>query len=293
MPITAEQRERRKHFLGASDIPAVLGVSPFQSAYDIFLQKTQNMAEFDSEAADAGTRFEAPVMDWAEEQLGPIERNIEIVSAKLPFLMVHLDGRLFDGLRPVEAKTSGLFYRLIEDGEPGKFWGEPNTDQVPDYVAVQAYGQMYATDTEVCFIPAFLGGRGFNLFHVERREDVMTDIMERCQDFWENCVLKGIPPADSAPSLDVVKRIQREPGEIVALADELVERWKEAQDAAKIASQAEEAAKATVIAALGAAEDGKCSLGNVTYYLQNRASYVAKATSFRVLRLVKPKKSGK
>jgi hypothetical protein len=238
-----------------------------------------------SAAMDLGNRLEAAVLDYAEEQLGPLERNVEVMSPDLPFMGSNLDARVIETQNPVEAKTYGILWAGKADQ-----WGDDGSSEVPDYIAVQAYAQMFCAQKDVCFVPALIGGRGLSMFTILRDEETMGLIIERCQDFWLKNVMTNTPPDESAPSLDVVKRIQREPGEIVTLADELVEAWIEAKAQFSVAEKAKEEAQAKVLAALGSCEDGRCALGNVTYHSQNRAGFTVAATSFRVLRLSKPKK---
>jgi len=40
MALTTEQREIRRRYLGSSDIAAIFGMSPWKSAYDVWLEKT-------------------------------------------------------------------------------------------------------------------------------------------------------------------------------------------------------------------------------------------------------------
>lgn len=242
------------------------------------------MDQAESVAMDLGNRLESAVLDYAEEQLGPLRRNVEKASQTIPYIVSNLDAEVIETENPVEAKTSGILWK------PDPNWGDDGSSDVPDYIAVQAYIQMFCSERGICFIPALIGGRGMSMFTVERDEDTMKLILEHCQRFWEGNVLKVIPPSDSDPSLDVVKRIQREPGVVVTISDELVQRWIEAKEAFSIAEDAKEAAQAVVIASLGSAEDGKCSLGEIKYHSQHKDSYVSKACDYRVLRLSKPKK---
>ena len=55
---------------------ALLNLDPFRNAYDVFLDKTGKVdMDIQSKAAEAGTMFESGVLDWAENQLGPLDRG--------------------------------------------------------------------------------------------------------------------------------------------------------------------------------------------------------------------------
>jgi len=308
MPITAEQLAVRHKHLGASDIPAIFGLDPWRTPYDVWAEKTRRVeGDRGNAATDAGTRFEPVVVDWAAELLGPIDRDVEVVRADL-HLCVHIDGVVRATVEPVEAKTSGLFGPLSPE------WaGEFGTDEVPERVILQAHAHMLAltngTAPEVCHVPAFLGGRGFGMFRVERNEELIEMIAEGARSFWEVYVKGDTPPPNCGPSPDVARRMRRRTGFTVPLdsaAVEHVRRWRALNEQRLTTEKAEKEAYALVLAALGDAECGDAGeLGLVTYkastsrYLDTTAlrealpevaeRFTTLRTS-RTLRLQKPKK---
>lgn len=268
--------------IGASEIAAVLGLSPWASPYEIWARKTGRIESHkSSDAIDAGKRLERVVLDWAEDVLGPIRREIEAPIDGTPIL-THPDGITHDG-RPVEAKTSGIAGPLY--GE----WGEPETDQIPDYYLVQALMQIAATEADLCFVPALLGGRGFSLYRVPANKALQREIIERVCTWWDRHVVRDEPPEMTAPPpLSIMKRLRREPGKSVDLDPGLVETWLSAKERAKQAAKEEEEAQAAVLAALGDAEAGTLPDGReVTYFEQFRKGYVVEECRFRVLRVRK------
>ena len=71
MAITELQREKRLQSLGASDIPTILGLNPFQSAADLWLVKTGQVEPGDmSEAAEIGNALEAGIAPLCETRMG-------------------------------------------------------------------------------------------------------------------------------------------------------------------------------------------------------------------------------
>jgi len=52
--------EKRKSFLGASEVAAVCGIDPFKSALDVWASKKGLIMEAQSIAADMGNLFERP-----------------------------------------------------------------------------------------------------------------------------------------------------------------------------------------------------------------------------------------
>lgn len=278
MPITEQMAKERRNWIGASDAGAILGLSRYQSPYDIWLQKTGQLEDSKiSDAADAGNRFESGVLDDAEEKLGKLERNLHVKAAALSFPMAsNLDARVVADGRPVEAKTAGLFGPLTAD------WDEDSLDGIPEFYHAQCQAHLLITDRDLCHVPAFLGGVGFRLFRIPRNEDFIKIIIDRCAAFWE-CVQSGNPPAFALPSYDVIRRVKRSPGKTISVPVELVAQWRAAKDLEKAAKERAEQTAAILLAAMKDAEIGECQIGTVTHKLIERDGYTVKPTSFRQL----------
>jgi putative phage-type endonuclease len=266
--LTALQHEQRKLHIGASDMPAILGLSPWMSAMDVWLLKTGKVKPEDTEnaAADIGSALEPYVLKLAEDGLGPIETRDKkgnpffIVDPRDGILAATLDGRVKETGLCVEAKCRGIF-RPMEQG-----WGEPGTDDVPKDILVQASVQMICTVTLSCHIAAILGGRGYQLYHAELDSDVAAMLMEKAYKFWQ-CVTTDTPPDDSIASLEMIKRITREPKSIKPepIDDKYIVAYEEAKQRAKIADTVKEEAQSALLTQLGTFEAARYSQGLVTY----------------------------
>ena len=276
--LTSIQRERRKKSLGASDMAAVLGLNPYKSAYDVWLEKAGKLQEVElkSKAADAGNRFERAVISWASERLGAVRRNVFVVAGDDIPIHSNLDAQLKSDLVPIESKTAGLFNRLSDD------WGEEGTDQIPSQYVVQAQVQMICTDRQICHVPAFLGGRGFAMFRVEANKDLQEIIKARAIKFWRENVMADVAPAESYPDLETISRRIRVPGKVVPVGIDLLKGWDVAKNVRKQAEEAEEQAKVKCMMALGDAEGSEPTEGlALTYFAQ--ASSGSKIDSAKLL----------
>ncbi len=251
MPINDEQREARRLKLGSSDSPAVVGVDPWKSAYDVYLEKTAAMAEVDqTEAIELGNAFELPLLSWAASQLGmEIDINVPVVNPGKSLFAANLDARAADdGVRVAfEAKVTSI---------PDEY-GEEGTDNVPDRVMVQCQHQLFAGELDVVYVPVLLARYDRlqrRLYRVARHERLIDAVVQRGLSFWSNHVLPRVPPDGMVPSLDGLKRISRVAGAVAPISPELVERFEVAKEAKKSAEAEEEEAKAALLAALGEAE---------------------------------------
>lgn len=283
--LTTEDLERRRQFITATDVPALLGVSPWRNKSDVYLEKTQGLNTFKgNDAADAGNLLEPSVIAWAATKLGPINPGDWMVHEN-GINACTLDGTTGEG-DVVEAKTSGIV-------GPANFsqWGEEGSDEIPDYYVVQTQAQLLITGAETAFVPALIGGRGFVMFVVSANRELQEFIREESERFWREHVVPGIQPDDFAPSLESLKAMRRTPGKVADVPDDLAERFLKAQQDAKAANDRLDIVKGELIVSLGDADGGRYSAGEFTYFEQTRRGYTVADTSFRVLRHKAPKKA--
>jgi putative phage-type endonuclease len=294
MPVTETQLVRRKNHVGASDAPAILGLSPWKSAYDVWADKVGLLEPAEaSEAAEAGNFLEDGILARAEKTLGKLIRNqYRVAPGALPIganldalVMAPIEGVSSEGDN-VEAKTAGLFGPLVDQ------WGEPGTDQVPPMYIVQAQVQMLCAECDVTHLQAFLGGRGFQLYRIPRNEELLKIIIDRCVSFWRH-VEDNIPPVDSAMTIDTIKRIHRQPNKVITFGEAgvvAVKQWQEASEAASAAKKAADAARDRMLTLLGDAEAATLPTGEVLEYMTTkRAGYTVAACEYRTPKIKKGK----
>lgn len=284
MAISEAHEVRRRKYIGASEVAAVLGIDPYRTKWDIWADKTGKLEEsVTSEAARIGQVFEVGILRLAEEQLGKITLNQWRVLQGT-HLSATDDAIVNETGRPVEAKFRGI-YRIVGDE-----WGEAGTDQVPDDVIAQAQTQLLCTGSDLCHVAVFMTGRGFALFVVPLDKSLGETIIEEVETFWDKYIATDTEPKQSQPSTSVIKRLRREPGSKVDIPTELVETLQLRKAALKIAKSEEKDADTALKAALGTAEAGKFDGGLVTFLQQARKSYTVKDTTYRVLRIKRDKK---
>lgn len=285
MVITAEQKTERKKHLGSSDMPAILGCDPYRSAHDVYLEKTGQLKEQkESAAMDIGNMMEVGVLDYAERELGPLDRNVHGICSQLPILQVNTDAVLKSANEPVEGKTANILrpYAVNEN------WGEEFTDDIPNYTIVQSHVHMICLKSEICHVPALIGGRGLCMFTVNINVTMVELILNTAKRFWTENVQKGIPPSDSMPHLEVIKRIKRVPNKVVDVDPVLVQKWMDAKEAHKAAEAEKEMTQEALLAVLQDAEQGNAKgLGIVTYFETSRKGYEVKPCTFRTARFKK------
>lgn len=284
MPITAEQRELRRSCVGASDVPAICGCDPWRNAADVWVEKVYGTDDFTSDAADAGNRFEEPVLDWFEEVIEQeLIRNERIVHPKIK-LAANLDALLPADNAPVNAKTACLFGPTFTEE-----WGDSLTDDVPDRVIIQCHAEAacFVDRPDVAHVPAFIGGKGFVRYIIPINADLIATIEDNVDAFWKQ-VERGIKPEGEVPSLGTLKRMRRTPNKMVSLGaagDDLIATWEAAKAIRKNAEQAVEQAQAAILDAMDDADGAQLPDGRLlTYMTESRKAYTVAANEFRVLR---------
>jgi len=143
-------------------------------------------------------------------------------------------------------------------------------------------------------VPCLIGRRGFVMYRVERNDRLVEIVKRSDLEFWEKHVLPRVPPENVRPTLEILKHIRREPAKRVRIPEEVLQSYLDAQKAEREARRLKEHAQARLLAALGDAEAGECTLGTVEYVEVHRRGYVVEPTTYRKLtiRLNKEAKNG-
>lgn len=282
MTITAAQREARKGWIGASDVPVIVGLSPHRNVTDLWAEKTGRVEGVEeSDDMRLGTFLEPFVLMEAERSLGPLIRPRKTVHLPELHLAANLDAATRKGRIPVEAKTHAL-----RSGIVSREWGDAGTDDVPGYVYAQVHAQMMCCGVDVAHVAALIPGRGsvVSLYVIERDKSVCDTIAECAAMFWR-CVETDTRPLP-IQSIWTAKRLRRMPASVVTITQDLVDDWRRAKDFAKVANEAKSFAEARLLAALGDAEAAEWGTGErITYLEQHRSGYAVEETTYRVLRL--------
>lgn len=248
MPITPEQREQRRLGLGSSDSPPVVGVDPWKTSTDVWIEKVLPTDDLKSnDAIEMGNDFEHGLLVWAARELGvEFDENVPVISPDQPIMRANLDGRIKGKPLGLEAKVTSL----------GDQWGTEGTDEIPERVIVQTQHQMFCAGLDTVYVPMLTAEYGRlvrKLYVVRRSDELIAAIVDRGLAFWEDYVRPRRMPSAFPPSLEIVKRIRRthKPARVPS---DLVQNYKLAALAAKNAEKAKEDAQALLLAAAGDAD---------------------------------------
>lgn len=203
----------RKLGLGGSDMAAVLGVSPWTSAIDIWIDKTSDeVDEKESEPMYWGNVLEEVVAQEFAKRTGLKVRNNNFVlqSEEYPYLLANIDREIVGVDAGLECKTANAF--KLEEWEG---------DNVPDSYYIQCQHYMAVTGKSSWWIACLLGGNTFYYKEIKRNEEVIQIIINSGRAFWELVTSKTMPAPDGSKACsDALKRMHpNSNGETIDLGD--------------------------------------------------------------------------
>lgn len=203
----------RSSFIGGSDVAAILGISKWKTAYQLWLEKTgqaedEPLDEKRERVFARGKRLEPIVLEMLTDETG-IEitaRNQRYVHPNFPFMACEIDAEAGD--KNIEIKTVHPF--------AAKEWGDEGTDEIPVWYTAQVMYGMEITGRSSCIVAALIGADDLRIHVVEYDAETAVMVREKVREFWETNVLGMIAPEPA--NLDDVRRMfSRDAGtEIIA-----------------------------------------------------------------------------
>jgi predicted phage-related endonuclease len=267
MPITERQLAKRRSHIGSSDTPAIIGCDDYRTAYDVWLEKMGMLwpePARNNEAAEIGNMIEGALLDWASAETGlAIVKNQRRVRG---CMAANHDALAKAAPVGYEAKTTGI----LTPHQQREEWGDAGTDQVPYRVMAQCYHQMIVSELRTVYVPALIGGRGRVLYQVDLDPTIAGKLEAAVEEFWTTYVTPGVPPSHTLPSLEVAKRIKREPETEREIPAELYSQFLIARKNARHAEDQLDAAKLALISALQDTEAGTIDGQRLVTYLPRR-----------------------
>jgi len=144
--------------IGASEIAAVLGISPWDSPFSLYWRKKLNTATEMTEAMEWGLRHEATIAakfaenhpEFIAKPGGLYRHPVHPWMLATPDLLLHsVSPEVSDALAQIKTTRSW-------DG-----WGEPGTDRIPLYYAAQVQQEMAVMGATRCWVPVLCGGNSY------------------------------------------------------------------------------------------------------------------------------------
>jgi len=188
--LTESQLRERKKGIGGSDAAAICGLSRWRTPFDIYIDKTTDyiVEQEENQHMYWGNILEPIIVKKYEEETNKIvnTQNKLMKSNHYPFMLSNIDGFIpFDGA-VLECKTS--------DSRSANKWGENGSDFFPEEYLIQCAHYAIIYDAPYVDLAVLIGGNDFRIYTYNRNENLESLIIKAEDDFWNNNVLKGVPP---------------------------------------------------------------------------------------------------
>lgn len=185
--------EKRSKSLGGSDMGAILGLSPYRTAVDVWLEKTGQVVEqSDSLPLRFGQFAESFIADeyariTQQKLIHPLETFTHPTHT---YMTGHIDRLVVDAnglpLKILECKTANPFRQ--------SGWGELGSDEVPMAYLVQCQWYMMLTGLVETDLAVLLGNTDFRVYKIQADQELIEMLAHEAQKFWEEHVLNKTAP---------------------------------------------------------------------------------------------------
>lgn len=162
----------RRAGIGASEIAAVLGLSPYDSPFSLYWKKVNGWETEDNEDMEAGRRLETAIADWAADRIDPNENLVVhpaglYGSAERPWQLATPDRLICDPQLHDDPFPDDPTYEhehptcnvlaVLECKAPYSWdgFGEDGTDEIPVYFRCQLLQQMDVLDVAEGYLAAY------------------------------------------------------------------------------------------------------------------------------------------
>ena len=177
--------EARKKGIGGSDAGAILGVSPWKTPLQVYMDKVGAADPIQDNDSMFWGRTLEPVIrqryaDVTNRKV--VVPDTLITHPKFEFMIGNLDGITSDN-RVLEIKTA----RSAEG------WGEPGSNEIPDSYMIQVQHYMLITAIPVADVAVLIGGSDFRIYEVPAEPELMELMIEKETGFWSRVINRDPP----------------------------------------------------------------------------------------------------
>jgi putative phage-type endonuclease len=195
MSLTPTQLEARRSGIGASEVAAALGLSPFMTPLRLY-QAKRGEAEPIEETLPMryGNHVEPFILGEFKRKHPDWNLMAAPDTMRRGVMLAHLDAWL-----PNEANVQ------VKTARTRSGWGDSGSSEIPQHYLLQVQAEMLVAGLRVSFVPTLFGGADYDEFVVDADRELQDMIEAGVHDFWRR-VEQGDPP---------------EPQSV----DEAIERW--------------------------------------------------------------------
>lgn len=188
--------DQRRKGVGGSDVAAIMGLSPYRGAYEVWAEKSGLIEApdiSDKPAVIWGNILESVIGDhYAESHPDREVRRLNAVcqSIERPWAQASLDYEVKDpdlGWGVLEIKTAG-------QRSEGKW-----DDGVPLFYQTQVAHYLSVTGRQFADVAVLIGGQDYREYRIMRDEDDMRAVESAVDEFWRRVQTGEEPHVDGSP----------------------------------------------------------------------------------------------
>lgn len=197
----------RKQGIGSSDAAAAVGLNPYKSPLELWMEKTgrdSGLPKIDPHDEESptywGNLLEPIVAAHYTKRTGNRVRRINAVlqhpDPSLHWMLANIDREIMGtaDVQILECKTAGI--------NGARLWKEG----VPEYVQLQVMHQLAVTGKQAADVAVLLGGQHLEIHRIERDEITIERLIVLERRFWAYVDADTPPPADGSESADLALR---------------------------------------------------------------------------------------
>ena len=195
----------RKGGVGSSDAAAAVGLNPYKSQLELWMEKTGKDAGLpktdpndETSPMYWGTLLEPIVAAHYTKRTGNKVRRINAVlqHPNEPWMRANLDREVVGApdVQILECKTAGM--------NGARLWKE----SVPEYIQLQVMHQLAVTGKQAADVAVLICGQELQVHRIDRDDAMIAQLIDLERHFWRFVELDLAPPADGSDSADVALR---------------------------------------------------------------------------------------
>lgn len=263
MAFTKEQLEKRRSGIGASEAASVLGMNPYRTPLEVWMQKKGLVKTLETPAMKLGTRLEPVIAEMYQDATG-----FELVQ---PFTMFYPKNPIIYATpdRIIKGKNKGLEIKTA-NARMAENWGKEGTDEIPQHYLIQCILCMAVTDLPEWDVAALIGGQDFRIYNIQRDIDLENSIIDKLLEWWETYIVGNREPDIDSSKSCADYLVIKYPKNFKPLkeadtdTDQLIQRLAEVRYSLKSFEEQEEAIKNLLKNYIGDADgvqgqSGKCT----------------------------------
>ncbi len=195
----------RKSGIGSSDAAAAVGLNPYKSQLELWMEKTNRDAGLpkpdpndETSPMYWGTLLEPIVAAHYTKRTGNKVRRINAVlqHPSEPWMLANIDREVVGApdVQILECKTAGM--------NGARLW----RDGVPEYIQLQVLHQLAVTGKQAADVAVLICGQELQVHRIQRHEPMIQQLMLLERQFWSYVERGEEPPVDGSDSADVALR---------------------------------------------------------------------------------------